>query len=219
MRPAMLLEAVLAVALGAGGGAGFLFGTGDLRTPAQIDVLQTELDSTRRAVTERKEAVRRAEQARLEAEEKARLAAEAAALREAEEKARLAAEEAARKEAEAKANRMPAFGLLSIKAAADLNVDAGEVSDRGKSVELPFENKPGKIKVKGGRFTIYLTPRVQGSRLKLDVSVSPMAIIVADGERKGVSTAQGLVVGRGPFKLDFQSPAAGDLNLVLQYRK
>lgn len=216
MRVLTLVEAAVALGIGALGGVGLLYGTGELRTSSQLTQLRrdyddaytlelTRLEAERTGRLEQEEADRRRE----EAEAKARAEAEAAAkAREAESKAR----------EEAEKNRLPAFGVFTVKAASDLELEAGARTERGRSIELGWEAAPGKFKIKGGKFTINLTPKVAGNRLLLDVAVSPMAIVVADGERKGVSTAQGLPVGK-LLKLDFQSPAAGDLNLILQYRK
>lgn len=221
MRPATLVQAVIALVIGAGGGVGYLYGTGQLSTPARLEELTSKLDATRQTISVRRQAAAEAEKERLEAEEKALEAARAEERRLAEalaEEQRLAEEAAARAKAAEAANRAPAFGVLSINATTEISVESSDGTRKGKAVTLPFSSAPGKLKLKDGRFTVYLTPKVKGSRLELDVSVSPMAIIAADGERK-VSSVQGLVVGRGPFALDFNSPTAGDLNLVLQFRK
>lgn len=221
MRPATLVQAVIALAIGAGGGFGYLYGTGNLSTPARLEALSSKLDATRQKISVRRQAAAAAEQARLEAEEKALEAARAEERRLAEalaEEQRLAEEQAARAKAAEEAARAPSYGTLSIKATTEISVEAGRSTQKGKAVTLPFTSAPGKLKLKDGRFTVYLTPKVKGSRMELDVSVSPMAIITADGKRE-VSTVRGLVVGRGPFALDFNSPTAGDLNLVLQFRK
>lgn len=221
MRVLTLVEAVVALGVGALGGLGLLYGTGELKTSAQLSQLRADYDNAFQSELSRLESERRV---RLEAEEEANRR-----IREAEARARAEAEaeaQAARLKAEAEraraeaAPKLPAYGQLVLKAATDLEVDGGAAGGgRGKSIDLAFDTAPsGRIRVKGGKFTINLTPKLRGSRMTLDVSVSPMAIIAADGERKGVSTAQDIAVGR-QLRLDFQSPAAGDLNLVLAYRR
>lgn len=216
LRVLTLVEATLALAVGALGGAGLLYGTGDLKSAGQIERLQRDYDDAFRLELSRLETQRAARLEEARAEQERAAAAEKARLAELDRK-RVEALQREQELAKEK-NRLPAFGLLVLKAASDLEVDTGAGLERGKSIDVPWETPPVKFKVKGGKFTISLTPKLKGNRLTVDVAVSPMAIIVADGERKGVSTAQGLVVGKS-LKLDFQSPAAGDLNLVLQFRK
>lgn len=214
-----LVEAVVALGIGVGGGVGFLYGTGDMKGAAEVATLQGQADQLTKDVEQARaaaEAARQAEMVRLEAE---RRAAQEAMARAAAE--RVAAERAAAEKAAAiVANAGPKFGQLTIKALAGaLNVDGGPgLKGTGKVVDLAFEEQPGKVKVKAGRFTVVLTPRPMGRYLGLDVSVSPLAIIKADGVAMGTS-ASNLEVTKSAFKLDFSSPASGDLNLILQYKK
>lgn len=233
MRPALLVQGLIALALGAALGFGFLFGTGQLRTPSQIDGLRGELDATRRTIAERKAAAeeaaaRAAEAERLAAEQRARdeqrareeadaRARERARERESAEAERRAAAELAASRTRRAAAEPAAYGVLTIRAQSPLTAVSGGTSMFGKGLDLPFSKEPGKITLKDGRFTINLTTKVVASRLMLDVTVSPMAIVSAEGERLGTS-AHGLQVGRSPFALGFNSPTAGDLNLVLQYK-
>lgn len=229
MRPALLIQGLIALILGAALGFGLLFGTGQLRSPAQVDALRSELDATRRSVAERKSAIAAAEAAAREAEAD-RLAAEQRALaeqqardeaaaraREAASLDRQAADLAARERAQTASRQSAAYGVLTIRAQAPLTAISGGQSMFGKGLDLPFAKEPGKITLKDGRFTINLTTKVVASRLMIDVTVSPMAIVSAQGERLGTS-AHGLQVGKTAFALGFNSPTAGDLNLVLQYK-
>lgn len=216
MRVMTIVEAVLALSIGAGGGFGFLFATGEMKTGGQLSAMRHSVEAEERRVdSERSAEKMRQELAAKEAADKARLAAAAAA--EAEKAARVQAASAA---AAAAAAALPKYGVLVIKALnQDVVVDNGAEHKEGKVVELEFNDLPGKIKVKAGKFNLVLNPKI-GARntMGLDVSVSPLAIIKADGIAKGTS-APGLDIGRTAFKLDFSSPASGELNLILQYKK
>lgn len=214
MRAVNFVEAVVALVIGAGGGAGFLVSTGDLKSSADVATIQRETDDARKSIETTKTEIRSLEEQQ---------AAAAKAKIEADTKARLVEEERLRIEKEREKEKanvpvLPAFGQLVLKAASDLEIEYGSERLRGKSVNVDFPTKPEKFKIKGGKFTVTVTPKLQGTKLAIDVSVSPMAIIQVDGERQGVSTAMGIVVAK-QLKLDLQSPAAGDLNLILQFRK
>lgn len=233
MRPALLVQGLIALILGAALGVGFLFGTGQLRTPSQVSALRGELAATRRIIASATALAAKAEadaEAEAEAEaEAARLAAEQRALEEqrAQNEAEARAKDAADQERQA-ADRAPrpkvrpvsqpaAYGVLTIRAQSPLTAISGGQSMFGKGLDLPFTKEPGKITLKDGRFTVNLATKVVASRLMIDVTVSPMAIVSAEGERLGTS-AHGLQVGKSAFALGFNSPTAGDLNLVLQYK-
>jgi hypothetical protein len=221
LRATSIVEAVLALALGAGGGAGFIMGTGDLKSGAQIEQLEREktevehkIDEHRKELTQREALV--AEKAKADLD-RARQEQEQKAKAEQEQQAKALKE----KEALSHVEKLPPFGLLTIKAlSGDLDIDGGPgLKGTGKTVDLAFQEAPGKIKVRTGKFTVVLTPKVSAAKtIFLDVQVSPLAIITADGNRVGTS-APGLLVERKPFKLDFASPAAGDMNLLLTFKK
>ncbi len=235
MRPGIILQALFAFALGAGAGAALLFGTGELRTPkatselaARVGSLSEQIEAHGKELERRNELVRQArERAKQEAEaaEKAREAALEA------ERQRLAAEQEQKsreekekkaKEAAAQKGKVPVFGVLSIRSLSnEFEVDAGtNKGGRGRNVEVPFVNAPTKLRIKAGRFTVVLAPKVVGAAksMLMDVSVTPMALVSANDNRIGPS-AFGLAVERKPFKLDIQSPAVGDLNLILTFRR
>lgn len=221
MRGTTIVEAVVALALGAGAGAGFIVGTGDLKGSSEMARLDGEKAGFEKQLVDHQKELARRQQLIADAD-RARVA-----MAEADERARAEADAKARAEADAKARepvrvaeKLPAFGLLTIKAlSGDLEVDGGPgLSGKGRSVDLAFESTPGKIKLKSAKFNVVITPKSVGRLLTLDVTVSPLAIITADGNRVGTS-ALGLAVDRKPFKLDFQSPAAGDLNLLLSFKK
>lgn len=232
MSGSTVVHAAAALVVGAGAGAGFLFVSGDLAGSGKIAQLADDKASVERRLQKHADASAvlakawteyDAEVAKRKAAEEARAKAEAEAKAAAEAEAAAAAAAATAKPAAAPPKPvevLPAFGLLTLKGASgDLEVDGGPgLAGRGKSVDLSFTAAPGRIKVRSGPFKVDLTPRVEGKGLKVDVSVSPLAIITADGNRVGTS-AQGLVIDRKPFKLDFASPNAGELNLLLVYRK
>ncbi len=213
-------------------GAGWLVGSGRLQAPWDAGRLTAEkqalVEKRRKYDTElaqRQAAIAAAEQrAREAAAAEAALRAKRAA-EEAEARARAEAEaeaEAERAKAAEKKGKTQAQGTLVIRSlSTDFEVDAGQNrGGRGRLVEVPFVSAPGKIRVKASRFTVVLVPHLTpGTKsLRLDVSVSPMALVSANDERLGPS-ARGLTVDRKPFKLDLQSPVAGDLNLILTYRR
>jgi len=215
-----LVEAVVALALGIGGGFAFLYGSGDLKSGAQVRQLQDAYDAALRDEQARADEFRKRELAA--AADKARREAEDAqrAAKEAEEARRRAEEDERIRKAAENAAKLPPFGELTIKAlSGDLDVDGGAAGrGTGAQVKLPFNAEPTPIKVKAGKFSISLKPRANTKTLKVDVTVSPLALIVANGENKGTS-AGGLEIGKSPFKLEVKSPAAGDLNLILQYAR
>lgn len=222
MRPVLFIEALVALAIGAGIGTGFLFASGELKTPGRVNELRAELAATQQQIAAREESIRLAEKARVEAEERAEreraeaeeLARRAAAL--AAEQARLAVEQARTKEPPPPSQRA-SFGTLTVKSTSPLAASFDGANKRGKGLDFAFFKKPETLTIQGGSFTIRLSPTVQNGRLLVDVRVSPMSIVSAQGERIGTS-AHGLEVGRTPFALDFNSPTAGDLNLVLLYK-
>lgn len=214
----LVLEAVVALGVGGGAGVGYLLHENrDLHTPAWIRAQERRIEAE-----ERELARQEAERLRLLAEEREKAEAERLALEKArlEEEARLRAlaEEEERRKAEAQP-KLPAFGILAIRAAAgDLQVDGGPaLRAAGRSVELRFEEKPGKITVKSGVYTIVLDPKPGPKSLALAVTVSPMALVWSNDHNNGTSAAN-LEVDRNPFKLDFRAPAA-TANLILQYRR
>lgn len=221
LRVMTLVEAVLALGIGVGGGFGFLYGTGDLKTSGEIVAMREKIDSE----------LRRVEKERLDAIESARLAKVAAEAEAGRERERLAAIAAAAETARLAAlagggttenviTKSARFGELSIKAVGDnVSVDGGEgLKGSGAEVKLAFEALPAKLKVKSGKFTVMLTVKASGKMLGIDASVSPLAIVKADGVAVGTN-ASGLEIGRKPFTLEFNSPASGELKLLLVFRK
>lgn len=231
MRATTIVEAILALALGVVVGIAFLYATDELKTPGEIAALERAASEERRrveleALERQKEEELARERAERERLEKERAEREARALAERERREREERERAEREKAEQTrrdvrvAQVTPEYGRLVVRTLADnLEIDGGpSLRGKGKEVTLNFTDRPGRIRVKGGNFTVTLHPKPYGQVLGLDVSVSPLAIIKANDVATG-TTAQGLEVDRQPFKLDFSSPSAGELNLILQYRK
>jgi hypothetical protein len=230
LRGSTIVEAMVALALGLGAGAAYLVATGEL--PGQ-DAIQ-RLGDGKAAAQKRLDdhASEKARIANLQADFDAELKRREGLIKASEEAARAAAAaaeaeaakaaEAARAAEAAKVvvEKLPAFGLLAVKAVSgDLSVEAGPgKGGKGKAVDVPFDAAPAPVKLAGGKFKIDLKPRLEGKALVLDVAVQPMAIITADGNRVGTS-AQGLRVERKAFNLDFQSPVAGELKLLLTFKK
>ena len=217
LRGATIIEAVVALALGAGGGAGFLVFSGDLQTPTQLHALETEKAGVEQQIRAHDQELQRREQLIAQARAAAQAQAQAQV---AQARAQAAAHAAAEVAAVTQASQAPKFGRLTLRAlSGNLDVDGGgSLTGHGRSVELAFADKPGKIRVHAGQFSVVLMPKAGRRELGMDVTVSPMALITADGNRVGTS-AENLKVGHRPYKLDFQSPVAGDLNLLLSYRK